>query len=249
MCGRYSIVSTAQEIAAHYNVENNATDFTPNPNISIGEHAPVITCQNPQKLLLLTFGFTPFWVQKPSYIINARSEGDFNKSNSQDYSGAMGIVSKPMFKHAIKSKRCLIPFNAFIEGPQKEKLKKPYLIQFNNIQSIHSFAGIYDEWINKESGEILQGYAIITTTANSITQRIGHHRSPVILTHEEEVQWLNVSTNVDTITQILKPWKTTKEDLLATPISSKIQKASCKTIDILTNDPTPLANSQLDLFK
>jgi putative SOS response-associated peptidase YedK len=247
MCGRYSIITTVQQIADHFEVQNEATAFTPNANISAGEQAPVITSQNPDKLQLFTFGFTPHWAQKPTYLINARSEGDYNKTNTPDYSGPMGIITKPMFRHAVRNQRCLIPFNGFIEGPEKEKLNKPYYFHFNNRTGIHSFAGIYDEWINKNTGEILRGFAILTTISNNATEKIGHHRSPVILTTQEEKIWLDSQINQEHFLKLLKPWNSTEEQIFSIPISSKIKSPTTKTIEFLTNNSFTV-NEQLSLF-
>ena len=72
----------------------------------------------------------------------------------------------------------------FIEGPKKERLNKPYVLYLKDGLKPFAFAGIWDEWVNKETGEILQSYAIITTVSNELTQIIGHHRLPVILPQE-----------------------------------------------------------------
>jgi putative SOS response-associated peptidase YedK len=58
-----------------------------------------------------------------------------------------------MFRHAIRKQRCLVPADAFIEGPKKERLNKPYVVYANNIDRPFAFAGIWDRWVNKDTGE------------------------------------------------------------------------------------------------
>ena len=72
----------------------------------------------------MQFGFTPSWAKKQFYMINARSEGDHNADNHPGYRGAMGILQKPMFRQSIRTRRCLVIADAFIEGPQTRKARQ-----------------------------------------------------------------------------------------------------------------------------
>ena len=192
MCGRYAIVTKVRAIEKRFEVEAPAEfKFDPNVNVSAGNMAPVITGDKPNELQVFQFGFTPDWGKKQSYVINARSEGDFNKDNDDKYTGKMGIVRKPMFRKSIRSRRCLVVADCFIEGPEKEKLSKPYLVYLKDGKRPFAFAGIWDEWGNPSTGEIIQSFAIITTVSNGITKKIGHHRSPVILHAEHERVWID----------------------------------------------------------
>ena len=68
-----------------------------------------------------------------------------------------------------------------------------------------AFAGIWDDWVNQETGEVIKTFGIITTMSNSVTQAIGHHRSPVILNPEEYSAWLDPSTELGYVTSLLNP--------------------------------------------
>jgi len=154
-------------------------------------------------------------------VINARSEGDFNKEDDTHYSGAMGIVNKPMFRKSIRDKRCLVVADAFIEGPKKERLDKPYVIYKKDGDRPFALAGIWDEWVNQDKGEIIKSFAVITTVSNSITQQIQHHRSPVILTREQESLWLDTKLPLADVTSMLKPYP--GSELNAYPVSTDIK--------------------------
>ena len=52
-----------------------------------------------------------------------------------------------------------------------------------------TMAGIYEEWTNPETGEILTTTAIITTAANKWMKKI-HHRMPVLLQVSEFDPWI-----------------------------------------------------------
>ena len=180
--------------------------FTPSFNIAPGKFAPVITNDKPREIQLFRFGLTPSWATKPNLFINARSEGDGNQENDTRYTGAKGIINKPAFRKPIRSQRCLVPADAFIEGPEKEKLDKPYVVYLRNKVRPFAFAGIWDRWTNPESGEIISSFAIITTVANSLLQKIPHHRSPVILHKEDERKWISDDIPLFEITGLLVPY-------------------------------------------
>jgi putative SOS response-associated peptidase YedK len=196
-------------------------EIPPRFNISPGDYAPVITSDKPREVQMFQFGLTPFWAKKPMYLFNARAEGDRNKENDPAYKGARDIISKPAFRKPIRSKRCLIIADAFIEGPAKERLSKPYLVYLRDKQAPFAFAGIWDTWQNKENGEDLHSFSIITTTANKLIQKIGHHRCPVILPRGLEASWLNPDSPLTDITRALQPYPGDKMN--AYPISPAIK--------------------------
>jgi putative SOS response-associated peptidase YedK len=215
MCGRYVTVTSVSAIEKRFNVQQGE-DFErapapPSTNISHGNRAPVIASDRPGELQAMQFGFTPYWAKKQFYMINARSEGDQNKLNEPRYTGAMGILQKPMFRQSIRSQRCLVVADAFIEGPQHEKLSKPYVVYTRHKSSDNSpsrpfaLAGIWDTWTDPATGVHIRSFAIITTTACDVLQAIGHHRSPVLLDPKQERRWIDTTTPLDEVTSMLRP--------------------------------------------
>ena len=205
MCGRYVLVQKVDLIEKRFNVRaDSSLKWSANYNICPGTYAPVITSQNPNELQLLRFGMTPFWAKKNMYLFNARVEGDRNKDNNVNYSGSKGIINKPAFRKPIRSQRCLVIADAFIEGSTDKGLKDPYLVYLKNKIRPFAFAGIYDVWRNPETKEEIGSFSIITTVANELMHKIPHHRSPVILQSRYESIWLNEKTPLTDITRILK---------------------------------------------
>jgi putative SOS response-associated peptidase YedK len=99
-----------------------------------------------------------------------------------------------------------VPADAFIEGTIKERLSKPYVVYLKNQERPFAFAGIWDTWVNKETGEMLNSFAIITTVANEFLMKLPHHRSPVILPRRYESDWLNSELPLSDITSLLNPY-------------------------------------------
>ncbi len=132
------------------------------------------------KLELMNWGLIPFWAKDEEikkYTLNARAET---------------VFEKPSFKGSIKSKRCIVPATGYFEWKHTDNKKQPYFIHLKN-QDAFSFAGIWDTWTNKITGEIIKSYSIITTSANPLLAEIHNtkKRMPVVLTKDMEFEWLN----------------------------------------------------------
>jgi len=220
MCGRYVVVSKLVEIEERFNV-NMPFQFPPAFNLGPGSKVPVIASDKPDEVQLFIFGLTPFWAKKKMYFFNARAEGDHNKENDPRYTGAMGIIEKPSFRKSIRGKRCLIIADAFIEGTTREKLDKPHLVHLGKGRRPFAFAGIWDEWTDRETGEIVKSCAIITTVPNAVLQAIPHHRSPVILDSADEQRWLDPDLPLSEVTAMLRPYA--GNDMNAYPIDKAIK--------------------------
>ena len=77
MCERYTLVSSLERLEERWRVSSDdATSFLGNVNITEGDYAPVITCEEPKKLQLFRFGFTPIKAKRDMSIVNARAEGN-----------------------------------------------------------------------------------------------------------------------------------------------------------------------------
>ncbi|MBT3207121.1 MAG: SOS response-associated peptidase [Bacteroidetes bacterium] len=222
MCGRYIEVQKVEVIEKRFNIKiPNEIEYKTSYNISPGQLAPIITNEDPNILQMFKFGLTPFWAKKQMYLFNARVEGDKNKENDSNYSGSCEIVRKPAFRKPIRSRRCLVIADAFIEGTTNEGLSKPYLIYLRDKKRPFAFAGIWDSWQNSETGELVESFSIITTVANSLIQKLPHQRSPVILHQHNEKKWLNNKTPLSDIIRLLRAYPS--ELMNAYPITPTIK--------------------------
>lgn len=232
MCGRYTTVSRIEEFESRFSAHFEKPGlFTANPNVAPGELAPVIVSGRPEVVQLLRFGLSPSWSKKRMYLINARAEGDHNPENDPFFTGAPGIFQKPSFRKPIRTQRCLILADGFIEGPEKEKLSKPYLIRRSSPDALFAMAGIWDHWTDSMTGEIIHGFSILTTAANPLLLEIGHHRAPLILPRESEREWLDEKLSNEALGKLFQPFN--PEGFTAWSISPEIKKPDRKSIDLL----------------
>jgi len=231
MCGRYVISQKIEVLEKEFNAQvDEKESYKPNYNVSIGQEAPVITNEKPDKIQLFRFGMIPFWAKNKMALFNARAEGDFNKEDNPEFEGAKGIITKPAFRKPIRSQRCLVIADCFIEGTLDKGLDEPYLIYLPGRRPF-AIAGIWDEWIDNLTGEKIDSFSIITVVANSLIQKIPHKRMPVILSKSTERKWLNSKTPLADITKLLVPYPSDKMNAFS--ISKEIKNSKNNSVDLL----------------
>ncbi len=160
---------------------------------------PVVTQQEPEKIQLMNWGLIPPWIKSladagkiRTQTLNARSET---------------IFDKPSFKNSILNQRCLIPADGFFEWMDVKKKKYPHYIQQKG-KELFCFGGIYSSWVDKNTGEILQGFSIITTEANGMLEKIHNlkQRMPLIIAPQDYKKWMNPNLTVDEIRSMFNPY-------------------------------------------
>ena len=76
------------------------------------------------------------------------------------------IFEKPSFREPIMKKRCIVPSTGYFEWRHEGANKIPYYIYVKD-EPIFSMAGIYDRWLDKDTGEEHKTFSIITTDTNT----------------------------------------------------------------------------------
>jgi putative SOS response-associated peptidase YedK len=142
---------------------------------------PVITHVHPDTIHGFSWGLLPPWAKDLSIrknTLNARIET---------------LDQKPSFK-LVLSQRCLVLADGFYEWKwldAKGKAKQKYLLTVPDGEAF-AFAGLWNAWMDKSTGEIVSSYTIITTAANELMSEIHNtkKRMPVILSPHAEKDWL-----------------------------------------------------------
>ncbi len=123
------------------------------------------------------------------------------------------IYEKPSFRSSAKSKRCIIYVDGFFEHHYFNKKTFPYFIHKKEKEAI-ILAGLYDEWVDKNTGEIVNTFTIVTTKGNALLSKIHNNpklkepRMPVLLNEEEATIWLNEKSSKNEIESLIKPYAT-----------------------------------------
>jgi putative SOS response-associated peptidase YedK len=160
---------------------------------------PIISTKNPDIIQLFTWGLIPAWCRDMEYAKEIRLK-TFNAK-------AETLSEKASFRHLVKDHKCLVLTNGFYEWQARGKDKQPYYITVNDSEGI-ALAGLHDSWTNKETGEIINTFTIITTEANPMMARIHNtkKRMPVILDESDERAWLDPALTPDKSFSYLKAY-------------------------------------------
>ena len=166
----------------------------------------IFTNREPFKATPATWGLIPNWVkdnkqrlQLWNKTLNARGET---------------IFEKPSFRYAAKHNRCLIYLEGFYEHHHYKGKTYPFFIRRKDEKPL-PIAGLWSEWTDKETGEFLNSFTIVTTKGNKLLSGIHNNpklsepRMPVIVPDEMEEAWLapiDHEKDITEIKQMIKPY-------------------------------------------
>ncbi len=180
------------DVKAILEIEQKLIPFTDLPiNHKSGfSHPKLLIYPNtsPEFPIIAHWGLVPHWVKDKqtqqkiwNNTINARSES---------------IFIKPAFRDAAKTRRCLVYIDGFYEHHHFKGKTYPFYIFAKNKEPL-CIAGLWSEWIDTQTGEVLPSFTLVTTKANSKLAKIHNNpklkepRMPVILNPEQQQIWLS----------------------------------------------------------
>lgn len=149
-------------------------ELRPNFNMCPTQISPIVLVRDGKREIdFFRWGLVPSWAKDVKAaakysLINARGEE---------------ILTKKSFKEPFKKRRCIVPLSGFFEWQRSGDKKIPYAIHLKD-KSIMSVAGVWEHWVGS-TGEVVDSFALITTSANAMMEKI-HDRMPVILNKGDE---------------------------------------------------------------
>lgn len=160
------------------------------------------------------------WKLIPNWVNNYNEAKQYaNTLNAR----AEDIFDKTSYKGLIQSNRCLVWINGFYENQHPDNYTtNEYFI--NHISGLpFTLGGIYNQWIDKETGELYNTCSIVTTPANTLMSEIHNtqQRMPLIIESSVRQDWLGNLTREE-ITYLMQPLKDGR--LTARITSSKTKK-------------------------
>ena len=143
--------------------------------------------KSPFTPVVSVWGLIPAWVrdnekrlQLWNNTLNARGET---------------IFEKPSFRDSAKHKRCVIALDGFYEHHHLKGKTYPFYIYPKEQKPLY-VAGLWSEWFDKETGELVNSFTIVTTRANKLLSKIHNNpkltepRMPLILEDKNIDTWL-----------------------------------------------------------
>jgi putative SOS response-associated peptidase YedK len=184
--------------------------LAPSYNVAPQSFQPVVRLNREsgqRELAIMRWGLVPYWAKDAKVAfstINAKAET---------------ITTSPTYREAIKRRRCLVPADWFYEWQKLDaKTKQPYAIGLKD-NSMFAFAGLWERWKDKTSGQVLETYSVITTDPNELMEPI-HNRMPVILAPKDYERWLQPGEPSHLPVDLLRPFPA--EEMNAWKVSSAV---------------------------
>jgi putative SOS response-associated peptidase YedK len=194
MCGRYALFSLSPgliaEVLGFVPIDEHGL-IVPRWNIAPTQKAPVfrVGADGKRGLDALRWGLVPSWSEDLKFgakTINARADT---------------VATKPAFRSAFRARRCLVPANGFYEWT-KTTPKQPYYFRRAD-EAPFLFAGLWESWTDKATGEVVETYTILTRPAYDAVAPV-HDRSPLVLSADRWDAWLDpAERDPKTLAQLL----------------------------------------------
>jgi putative SOS response-associated peptidase YedK len=190
MCGRFSQGEPSHRISDYFgaypdeDLPDGLYNVPPTETIRV-----VVQREDQRRLIAARWGFRPFWAdderrRAAQTWINARAETAWDS---------------PAFGRSLRTRRCLIPADAFYEWDRNAKPRQPYAIGPAVEGEMLAMAGIFTP-IHGEPPTA----AIMTTSPNELLAAV-HNRMPVILDRDELEVWLDPEADLGHVQSLLCP--------------------------------------------
>lgn len=204
MCGRFALFRWSPSFAAQEGFpEGQQAQW----NISPGDSV-LIQRREAQRLTLAKarWGLTPPWLT--------------DLSRTPAHARAETVAEQPMFREALRLRRCLIPANGFYEWRGNVR-KRPFWLTPGEGSSLF-FAGIWEAYPVQE--QVWLSTAVVTQAAMS-------QRRPLILDAAGQVAWLDPQTPLAALQSLLAaPQAALRERPLANLVNDpKLNAPECLT--------------------
>lgn len=183
MCYSAMIRQNAQKYYLTFDVRqqrdlNEEWEFRVFPHL---EFPVVLELQGERTVQSMYYSLIPKWSKerKPRFATyNARVET---------------LCEKATWRTPIQSQRCLVGLTSFFESCYQGS-HAGNVVEFSERQGeVLAAAGIYEEWTDPQTGEIVPSFAMITTSSRGFIKDVGHDRSPIFLPNSHFDQWLSPS--------------------------------------------------------
>lgn len=181
MCAQYMVKGPARAIAERFfaKISPELKEKIYDARIVPFGRAPVLVNRGQTRVLTeMRFHLTPAWSKEPKVkwaTYNARLED---------------VETKASFKRAFKEKHCVVPINGFVEPIYKGE-HAGFMVEFSRKDDLWLMAaGIFDEWVNPQSGEILESFSLLTDPPDDFVAKAGHDRQPIFIGPNHIGTWL-----------------------------------------------------------
>ena len=149
--------------------------------------------------------FIPHWIKTEADLHAQRKKG-IPLLNARSET----LLESKMFRKAALKRRCLVLATHFYEWRhyqpegEKKKIAYPYVIGVKDEREYFYMAGIWQPWTDQSTGETIDTFAIVTTTANPLMAQVHNskERMPTILPDDLAHEWIFSDLSEERIREI-----------------------------------------------
>lgn len=194
MCAQFELKILANELSLKFGIQvpedykGKEFDFRVQGYLKTDE-APVIRANAEGKLeiAMMKFSLCPSWSKEfPTKFTtyNARMERVSQGKHEK-------IYQVPTWKESFtKGQTCLVPMNAAIESSYFGESAGKIIKFLKRDQATYYVAGLWSSWLNKETGELIDTFTLITDDPYEFFFRHGHDRSVFVIKDSVHEEWL-----------------------------------------------------------
>jgi putative SOS response-associated peptidase YedK len=189
MCAQYTLKVGAIELTRKFRLFREIGSYaTPFRVVPFAPSIVIVGEKGERVGRTMRFSLIPKWSKesKPKFATyNARLH-----SKEASGVGSTPIYEKPTWREPFRKRHCLVPISEFIEPAYTGRLAG-HMIRFSqDDDTVLAAAGIWEEWIDRKSGEVIDSFAILTDEPDPYVQDLGHDRMPVFLSEDAFDEWL-----------------------------------------------------------
>jgi putative SOS response-associated peptidase YedK len=219
VCGRYTLAKPDPgEIRGRFPMIGESIEIRRRYNVAPGDEVLAVTTDRDgaPRGDVLKWGLVPSWAERPDTglkMINARIET---------------VAERPAFRRAYERFRCLIVADGFYEWQRAAAGPKRAFHITRSDRQPFAFAGLWSIWYGPDEAK-LRTCTIITAPANDAIASL-HDRMPVILAPGAESAWLDPSTPVGSLPDLLdglSPARTALEEVGAAVNDARYDGPEC----------------------
>ncbi len=216
MCGRYALITVGDELAAALGLADVTVHTRARYNIAPSQPVPVVTAQEPHRLVRMRWGLVPAWKPKAGRvaraIINARAES---------------LDQRAAFREPLRRYRCVVPADGFYEWQRRGNRRQPWYF-YRRDRRPFAFAGLYVPGAG--GGEEVGTVAIVTCAPNSLLAVV-HDRMPVLLGDGARQAWLSAEERVAELLRLLQPFPS--EEMAGHAVSAAVNPARAEGAELI----------------
>jgi putative SOS response-associated peptidase YedK len=195
MCARFTLTTAAALLRVIFGLDELPPEPRPGGVFVPSQEVLAALAGRPRRAQMLRWGWQPV-AAGAGLLINARSET---------------LARSPLFGHALRSARCAILADGFIEWKDERGRKQPLLFQRAD-RSPFAIAGL---WREDASGGAAR-CTLVTTAANACVLPV-HGRMPAVLEPQDLEPWLDSELrDLSRLSPLLGPSPT--EGWVASPV-------------------------------